>query len=430
MYKLSHSILEPRCPLFLCKRKPEEASHQKTKLYTMQEQSVIIVGSGPSGLATAACLNQLSIPYMILEREDCYASLWKKYAYDRLHLHLAKQFCQLPHLPFPASYPTFIPKNLFLQYLDDYVSHFNISPLYKRSVDFATYSQESQKWTVKARNTVSGEIEEYSGRFLVVASGETTDPFTPNIEGMDTFTGEVVHSTSYKNGKAYGDKSVLVVGSGNSGMEIALDLANHGAKTSIVVRSPVHVLTREMVYLGLVMLKYVPYGVVDSIMVLLSKLVYGDLSKYGINRPKEGPFFMKVSYGKYPVFDIGTCKKIKSGEIQDHETYPVVLSKQKHCTYAQVLPAIENIRGNEVIFQNGKSHPFDTIVLCTGFKRSTNTWLKGDEHLLNDDGLPKPNFPNHWKGKNGLFCVGLSRRGLYGASADAQNIANEIKSLL
>ncbi|XP_031258783.1 probable indole-3-pyruvate monooxygenase YUCCA10 [Pistacia vera] len=377
----------------------------------MQEQSVIIVGSGPSGLATAACLNQLSIPYMILEREDCYASLWKKYAYDRLHLHLAKQFCQLPHLPFPASYPNFIPKNLFLQYLDDYVSHFNIRPLYKRSVDFATYSQESQKWTVKARNTVSGEIEEYSGRFLVVASGETTDPFTPNIEGMDTFTGEVVHSTSYKNGKAYGDKSVLVVGSGNSGMEIALDLANHGAKTSIVVRSPVHVLTREMVYLGLVMLKYIPYGVVDSIMVLLSKLVYGDLSKYGINRPKEGPFFMKVAYGKYPVFDIGTCKKIKSGEIQ-------------------VLPAIENIRGNEVIFQNGKSHPFDTIVLCTGFKRSTNTWLKGDEHLLNDDGLPKPNFPNHWKGKNGLFCVGLSRRGLYGASADAQNIANEIKSLL
>lgn len=78
----------------------------------------------------------------------------------------------------------------------------------------------------------------------------------------------------------------------------------------------VHILNREMVYMGLVMLKYLPYGVVDSIMVLLSKLVYGDMSKYGINRPKEGPFFMKVAYGKYPVFDIGTCKKIKSGEIQ------------------------------------------------------------------------------------------------------------------
>ncbi|KAJ0052822.1 hypothetical protein Pint_01067 [Pistacia integerrima] len=208
---------------------------------------------------------------------------------------------------------------------------------------------------------------------------------------MDTFTGEVIHSTGYKNGKAYGDKSVLVVGSGNSGMGIALDLANYGAKTSIVVRSP-----------------YIPYGVVDSIMLWLSKLVYGDLSKYGINRPKEGPFFMKVAYGKYPVLDTGTCKKIKSGEIQ-------------------VLPAIESIRGNVVIFENGTSHPFDAIVFCTGFKRSTNTWLK---YLLNDDGLAKPNFPNRWKGKNGLFCAGLSRRGLYGASSDAQNIANEIKSLL
>lgn len=205
----------------------------------MREQLVIIVGAGPSGLATAACLTQLSIPYVILEREDCYASLWKKYAYDRLHLHLAQQFCQLPHFSFPSSYPTFIHKDLFLRYLDAYVSHFNISPLYQRSVDFANYDQVSQKWVVKARNTASGEIEEYSGRFLVVATGETTNPFTPNIKGMDSFTGEVIHSTGYKNGKAYGDKNVLVVGFGNSGMEIALDLTNHGAKTSTVIRSPV-----------------------------------------------------------------------------------------------------------------------------------------------------------------------------------------------
>jgi len=64
------------------------------------------------------------------------------------------------------------------------------------------------------------------------------------------------------------------------------------------------------------MLKYFSCGMVDKVMVMLSKLVYGDLSKHGIKRPKEGPFFMKVAYGKYPVFDVGTCNKIKSGEIQ------------------------------------------------------------------------------------------------------------------
>lgn len=212
----------------------------RKKMEEKAEERVMIVGCGPSGLSAAACLNRLSIPYVILEREDCYASLFKKYAYDRLRLHLGKQYCELPHLPFPSSFPTFIPKDQFIKYLDHYVSHFNISPLYQRSVELANYDEESKKWIVKARNIVSDEIEEYKAKFLILATGEASNPFIPEIEGLNTFTGEVIHSTRYKNGKPYGDKNVLVVGSGNSGMEIAFDLANHGAKTSIVVRSPVN----------------------------------------------------------------------------------------------------------------------------------------------------------------------------------------------
>ncbi|TYH06204.1 hypothetical protein ES288_A08G137900v1 [Gossypium darwinii] len=376
----------------------------------MQKEQVIIVGAGPSGLAMAACLNHHSIPYIILEREDCIASLWKKYAYDRLHLHLDKQFCVLPHMPFPDSYPRFVSRQQFVSYLDDYVSRFKISPLYRRTVESAEFDGETGKWIVKARNLGSGEVEELEGRFLVVASGETSDPFTPVIEGLNTFPGDVLHSTRFRNGKAFQNQKVLVVGSGNSGMEIAFDLANHGAQTSLVVRSPVHILSRDMIYLGLILVKYIRVNLVDSLMVMLSKLVYGDLSKYGIYRPKEGPFFMKAAYGKYPITDIGTCKKIKSQEIR-------------------VLPSICSIRGNEVVFENGTTHPFDTIVFCTGFKRSTNVWLKGDDYLLNDDGISKLSFPNHWKGKNGLYCVGLSRRGLYGAASDALNIADDINSL-
>ncbi|XP_021660541.2 probable indole-3-pyruvate monooxygenase YUCCA10 [Hevea brasiliensis] len=377
----------------------------------MQDPVAIIVGAGPSGLATSACLNQHSIPHIILEREDCFASLWKKYSYDRLHLHLKKQFCELPHMPFPASSPTYIPKDHFIKYLDHYVSHFKISPIYQRCVESASYDEATKKWKVMVRNVSSSETEEYSARFLVVASGEACNPFIPEVEGLNSFTGDALHSTQFGNGKAYRDKNVLVVGSGNSGMEIALDLANHGARTSIVVRSPVHILSREMVHLGLVMLKYFSLGIVDSLMVLFSKFVYGDLTNYGMRRATEGPFFMKVAYGKYPIFDVGTFDKIKAGEIQ-------------------VLPAIQNIRGNEVLFENGRSHSFDAIIFCTGFKRSTNKWLKGDDYLLNEDGIPKPRYPNHWKGKKGLYCIGLSRRGLYGASADAQNTSDDIKSLV
>lgn len=94
-------------------------------------------------------------------------------------------------------------------------------------------------WRVKARNRNSGEAEDYAAKFLVVASGETAEPRVPQIPGLETFQGKVIHSTGYKNGTEFQDKNVLVVGAGNSGMEIALDLANYGAKPSIIVRSPV-----------------------------------------------------------------------------------------------------------------------------------------------------------------------------------------------
>ncbi|KAH7517137.1 hypothetical protein FEM48_Zijuj09G0030400 [Ziziphus jujuba var. spinosa] len=355
----------------------------------MPEHLVITVGAGPSGLAAAGCLSHLSIPHTVLEREDCSASLWRKYTYDRLHLHLRKHVCELPHMPFPSDFPNYVPKNQFVQYMDDYASHFKIAPLFQRSVESASFDEVSKKWKVIARHGGSGEIEEHLGRFLVVASGETANPHVPKVEGLETFPGDVLHSTQYKNGKGFENKNVLVVGSGNSGMEIALDLANYGAKTSILIRSPVHILTREIMYWTGMLFKYLSFNTVDSLAVLLSKLVFGDLSKYGIRRPTEGgPFYMKV------------------------------------------LPeGIECIKGNEVVLRNGKSYQFDAIVFCTGFKRSTNLWLK-DDCLLNEDGFAKQSYPNHWKGKNGLYCVGLSGRGLYGAKVDAINVANDIKSLL
>ncbi|KAK6940908.1 hypothetical protein RJ641_030439 [Dillenia turbinata] len=357
-----------------------------------REQVVIVVGAGPAGLATAACLTSLSIPYMLIEREDFYAPIWTKKSYDRLHLHLAKHFCELPLMSMPAEYPTYVPRAQFLQYLDNYVRQFKIKPMYNRSVIGADYEEVSQRWLVKVHNSKSNETEEYFTRFLIIATGETSDTFIPDVEGLHTFPGRVIHSTLYKSGKEFSDKKVLVIGSGNSGMEIAFDLSNYGAKTSIVVRSPTHILSREMSNLGLTLFRYLPHDFVDSLLVFLSKIYYGDLGKYGIERPKEGPFYLKEKYGKYPVIDVGTYRKIKSGEIQ-------------------VLPAVTSIKGDEVVFKDGKSHPFD-----------------GDDYLLGDDGISKLEFPNHWKGKNGLYCVGLARRGLYGLNMDAKLVAGDIKT--
>ncbi|KAK1276139.1 putative indole-3-pyruvate monooxygenase YUCCA10 [Acorus gramineus] len=377
------------------------------------KKEVVIVGGGPSGLATSACLNLLSIPNVILERENCYNSLWKKRSYDRLKLHLAKEFCNLPHFPHPKSSPTYIPKDAFIKYVDDYVSHFNLNPLCCKYVESASYDEETKTWRVMSKDTNTGEVDEYIAKFLVVAIGENAEGYIPDVPGLESFHGSVLHSSQYKSGSKYKGDAALVVGCGNSGMEIAFDLANYGAKTSISVRSAYefvqfHVVPKEVIHMGMVLLKYLPLKFVDTAVNLFRGLLYGDLGKYGIYRPKDGPFFLKATTGRSPVIDVGTISKIKSGEIQ-------------------VLPEIKEIRGSEVVFSDGKSHPFDAIIFSTGYKSTANYWLKDGEHLLNKEGFPKEKFPNHWKGKNGLYFAGLARRGLAGVSMDAQNIANDIK---
>lgn len=203
------------------------------------ELVVLIVGAGPAGLATAACLSQRSIPYLIVEREDCSASLWRYRTYDRVKLHLSKEFSCLPYMPHEEDTPTYIPKAEFLKYLDCYREHFGIKPRYCTSVVSAAYDEGTGRWVVAARDTVEGTEIRYAARFLVVATGENGEGRIPEIQGLESFCGEAIHSSTYKSGRSYAGRRVLVVGAGNSGMEIAYDLANHGADTSIVVRSPV-----------------------------------------------------------------------------------------------------------------------------------------------------------------------------------------------
>ncbi|KAJ7965448.1 Flavin-containing monooxygenase [Quillaja saponaria] len=373
-----------------------------------EEVPVVIVGAGPAGLATSACLNRLSISNIVLERDDCYAPLWKKRTYDRLKLHLAKQYCQLPHMPFPSNEPTFVSKTGFLRYLDNYVARFRINIRYNRYVESAFYGVDDGKWHVVVRNSLSKMREVYVGKFLVVATGENDEGFIPKFPGLDSFKGNYMHSSKYENGKEYKGKNVLVVGSGNSGLEIAYDLSEWGAKTSIVARSPVHVLTKEIVLLGMFLLIFLPLHMVDKIAVMLSKLKHGNLSKYGLQMPKKGPFFLKATTGRSPTIDVGSIGKIKKGEIK-------------------VFPSVSSIKEDKVIeFADGRFDEFDTIIFATGYKSTVLNWLKDYKNLFHEGGMPKRSYPNHWKGGNSVYCAGFARRGLDGIASDAQKIADHI----
>uniref|UniRef100_A0A453DGX4 indole-3-pyruvate monooxygenase n=1 Tax=Aegilops tauschii subsp. strangulata TaxID=200361 RepID=A0A453DGX4_AEGTS len=329
----------------------------------MESVPVLIVGAGPAGLATAACLGQFSIPYAIVERESCSASLWRNRAYDRLKLHLAKEFCELPHMSYPVDAPTYIPKTLFVKYLDDYVERFNIQPKYLTSVESSTYDNDEKCWSIVATDMSKCTTVKFTAKFLVVASGENSAENIPMIPGLENFPGDVIHSSSYKSGKSYSGKNVLVVGSGNSGMEIAYDLATHGANTSIVIRSPIHVMTKELIRLGMALAHHLPLNLVDKLLVMAAYLIFGDLSRHGITRPKMGPMTLKSETGRSAVIDVGTVGLIKKGIIK-------------------VQGGISKIKGNIVKFQCSKRISFDAIVFATGYKSTANIWLKGLQYAV------------------------------------------------
>lgn len=203
----------------------------------------VIVGAGPSGLATAACLREQGVPFVVLERAECIASLWQKRTYDRLKLHLPKRFCQLPKLPFPEDFPEYPTKGQFIEYLESYAKHFEINPQFKECVQSARYDETSGLWRVKTVSTAGStrtEVE-YICRWLVVATGENAERVMPEIEGLSEFCGDVSHACEYKSGEKFAGKKVVVVGCGNSGMEVSLDLCNHNASPSMVVRSSVSI---------------------------------------------------------------------------------------------------------------------------------------------------------------------------------------------
>ncbi|XP_057985645.1 indole-3-pyruvate monooxygenase YUCCA2 isoform X2 [Hevea brasiliensis] len=321
----------------------------------------VIVGAGPSGLATAACLKERGVPSLILERANCIASLWQLKTYDRLRLHLPKQFCELPLKPFPTDFPTYPTKQQFVAYLEAYAKHFGLAPVFNNTVVSAEFDPRCGFWRVKTLG-LKQEESEYVCQWLIVATGENAEEVVPDIEGMNQFEGPILHTSSYKSGELFRGKRVLVVGCGNSGMEVCLDLCNYNARPSIVVRDSVHVLPQEMLGrstfgLSMWLLKWFPLGLVDQILLLISRFMLGDTSQFGLHRPKLGPIQLKNATGKTPVLDVGTLAKIRSGDIK-------------------VCRGIQRLMHHYVEFVDGSTENFDAIILATGYKSNVPSWLK------------------------------------------------------
>lgn len=320
----------------------------------MTEPSAIIIGAGPAGLAVGACLARARVSFTMLERERAVGASWRGH-YDRLHLHTNKGTSALPLMPFPRDYPRYPSRDQVVAYLESYADAFHLEPRFGEEVTAAR--RRDDRWEVETRDAV------YVARNLVVATGLNRDPIAPRWEGQDAYRGRIMHSREYRNGAECRGARVLVVGIGNSGAEIALDLHEHGALPTIAVRGPVNVLPREILGVPIVaagrLTGLLPPRAADRINAPLLRLVLGDLQPFGLRRPPYGPLTQIATTGRTPLIDVGTIEAIKTGRIA-------------------IRPGIDRFVGDGVVFTDGRRESFDAIVLATGYRAGLASFLNID----------------------------------------------------
>jgi thioredoxin reductase len=211
--------------------------------YADRDPAVLVVGGGQAGLSIAARLTQLQVDTLIVDRESRIGDNWRN-RYYTLVLHNQMHVNHLPYMPFPSSWPTYIPKDKLAAWFEAYAESLELN--YWTSTEFlgGTYDEKQNLWSVPVRRA-DGTERVMHPRHVVLATGVSGITNVPDIPTLRDFRGEILHSSQYRQGGRWKGKNVLVIGSGNSGHDIAQDLYSTGAKVTLVQRSPTLVVNVE-----------------------------------------------------------------------------------------------------------------------------------------------------------------------------------------
>lgn len=332
------------------------------------EADIIVIGAGPAGLAVAACLVRRGHSPLVFDLAREVASSWRHH-YERLHLHTVKTHSALPGMPFPADAPRYVPRQGVVDYMVAYARKHGIQPeLGQRVTAIEPRQDRGAPWQV-----LLADGRAISANHVVVATGANRQPHMPKLPGEDVFQGRLLHSRSYRNAAPFAGQRVLVVGMGNTGAEIALDLAEHGVRAALSVRSPVNIVRRDVLgrptQLSSIMLGKLPTALGDALAALFRNLTVGDLSRYGLHTPEQSPLRQMREQGKTPVIDVGTIRRIKSGDIQ-------------------VYPGVQTLTSGGVRFSDGSEHPFDAVLLATGYDAALPELFPFTPLPLDERGIP------------------------------------------
>jgi cation diffusion facilitator CzcD-associated flavoprotein CzcO len=324
----------------------------------------IIVGAGPAGLACAVTMRAVGLDVTVLEKADSVGAVWRRH-YDRLHLHTDRNRSGLPGMAMPRTYPLYPSREQVVQYLESYAAHFDVRPVFNATV--SCIRRDGTQWCADA------DTGSTSALVAVVATGIVDAPYRPSWPGFELYRGAVVHSSDYRNPTPYVGKRVLVVGFGNSGGEIALDLANAGIDVAIAVRSPVQILPRDLLGFPIlawaILYRRLPARLVDLINAPILRLAIGRIENLGLRRAAKGPRQMVEEDGRVPLIDVGTLDKIRDGSIR-------------------ICGGIDRLTSDGVVFDDGSSEKFDATILATGFRPDLRRLLPGVEGVFDRQGMP------------------------------------------
>ncbi len=342
-----------------------------------------MLGAGTAGLAAAATLRGAGVDVIVLERTNQVGASWRT-RYDGLRLNTTGWMSTQPG--FRASrrrYGEFPSRDAWIQYLEHYAAHHRID------VRFGT--QVRRLGSVNGGWRVETDREDLQARFVVVATGFDHDPDLPDWPGRDGFTGELIHSSAYRNPDPYRDRDILVVGPGTTGSEVAALLSRGGAgRVRVACRTPPNLTARKILGASInisgIALNHLPLRVGDQLSWLSQRILFGNLDRYGLPRSPNGIATTMRCRQQAPAYDSGFVALLKAGQIE-------------------IVAAVEAFDGPGVLLADGTRIEPEAVIAATGYRRGLEP-LVGHLGVLGEDGIPLVSGGNQHPSARGLFFTG------------------------
>ncbi|MFJ8633993.1 flavin-containing monooxygenase [Streptomyces sp. NPDC093568] len=380
---------------------PQPTDHPAT------DRPVYVIGGGPGGLSVAYALRALGLRAVVLEKSDRIGASWRRH-YDRLHLHTTRRLSGLPGLPMPRRFGRWVGRDDVVRYLEKYAEHHDLEIVTGVEVSRVEPAPGGAGWLLRATGG-----RELTGAAVVVATGHNHTPRIPDWPGRDTYTGDFLHAGEYRNPAPYAGRDVLVVGVGNTGAEIAVDLVEGGAaRVRLAVRTVPHIVRRSTAgwaaQFTSILVRRLPVGLVDRLARPVAKLSVPDLSAQGLPRPDTG-LYSRVKDGAIPVLDVGLVDAVRKGRIE-------------------IVAAVEGFEDDKVLLTDGTRVSPDAVIAATGYVRALEE-LVGHLGVLDDHGKPLTRGARTPAGAPGIYFTGYTNPisgNLREMAIDAQKIAKSI----